>query len=86
MIQNGLEYEARKVYALKHLKSLQTVGYREFFEYFGGKLTREQCISEIKTHTRQYAKRQVTWFNKYLPYQKVNPALSAEEIINSLGI
>lgn len=86
MIQNGLEDEARKVYPLKHLKSLQTVGYREFFEYFGGKLTLERCVSEIKTHTRQYAKRQATWFKKHLPYQKVNAALDAEEIINSLSI
>ena len=62
MLANGMEDEARKVYPLRHLNSLQTVGYRELFDYFDGKCTREEAIRLIKQNTRHYAKRQMTWF------------------------
>jgi tRNA dimethylallyltransferase len=84
MIFSGLEEEARKVHLLKDLKTLKTVGYQEFFAYFEGFISREDCIGEIKRHTRQYAKRQMTWFNKYLPFQKVNVVLHAEEILKTI--
>ncbi|MCU0375226.1 MAG: tRNA (adenosine(37)-N6)-dimethylallyltransferase MiaA [Chitinophagaceae bacterium] len=64
MVAAGLEAEASALYPLKHLGALQTVGYQEFFNYFEGKLNRETAIEQIKIHTRQYAKRQLTWFNK----------------------
>ena len=64
MIDMGLEQEARKVYPLRHLNSLQTVGYREFFDYFDAKITRDEAIELIKRNSRHYAKRQMTWFRR----------------------
>ncbi len=86
MIALGLEDEARKLQTLKHLKSLKTVGYQEFFAYFEGIVSQQDCIGQIKLHTRQYAKRQMTWFNKYLPFQQVNMELSAEQILNTIQV
>lgn len=64
MIDEGLEAEALAVYPLRHLNSLQTVGYREMFDYFDGKITREEAIELIKRNSRRYAKRQMTWFRR----------------------
>lgn len=64
MIDEGLEAEARSVYHLRQLNSLQTVGYREMFEYFDGKISREEAIELIKRNSRRYAKRQKTWFRR----------------------
>ncbi len=64
MIGGGLEAEARALYPLKELKNLQTVGYTEFFDFFDGRCTRGEAIDKIKQHTRNYAKRQMTWFKK----------------------
>ena len=64
MIDEGLEAEARAVYHLRHLNSLQTVGYREMFEYFDGTISREEAIKLIKRNSRRYAKRQMTWFRR----------------------
>ena len=64
MIDEGLEAEARSVYHLRQLNSLQTVGYREMFEYFDGKISREEAIELIKRNSRRYAKRQMTWFRR----------------------
>lgn len=62
MLAAGLEDEARRVYPLRHHNSLQTVGYRELFDYFDGKTDREEAIRLIKQNSRHYAKRQMTWF------------------------
>ena len=64
MIEDGLEEEVRSLIAHKDLPALQTVGYKEFFEYFEGKYARDEAIEKIKQHTRNYAKRQVTWFKR----------------------
>ena len=64
MISEGLETEARAVYHLRHLNSLQTVGYREMFEWFDGSISREEAIDLIKRNSRRYAKRQMTWFRR----------------------
>ena len=64
MVEEGLEEEARSVYHLRHLSSLQTVGYREFFDYFDGTISREEAVELIKRNTRRYAKRQMTWFRR----------------------
>ena len=64
MIEQGLEQEARSVYHLRHLNSLQTVGYREMFDYFDGTISRDEAIELIKRNSRRYAKRQLTWFNR----------------------
>jgi tRNA dimethylallyltransferase len=64
MIQDGLVEEVRSLIPYRHFSPLQTVGYQEIFEYFDGKLTLNEAIERIKINTRQYAKRQVTWFKK----------------------
>jgi tRNA dimethylallyltransferase len=64
MITAGLEEEALSLKEFSHLPALQTVGYSEFFDFFSGKITRVEAIEKIKQHTRNYAKRQITWFNK----------------------
>lgn len=64
MMANGLEEEARSVYFLKELNALHTVGYRELFSNFDGEYSREQAIELIKQHSRNYAKRQMTWWRK----------------------
>lgn len=64
MIENGLENEAKLVYNLKCGTARQAVGYKEFFEYFESKKSIEDVKEEIKLRTRQYAKRQMTWFKK----------------------
>ena len=64
MIDEGLEQEARAVYDKRYLNSLQTVGYREMFDYFDGTTTRDEAIELIKRNSRRYAKRQMTWFRR----------------------
>jgi tRNA dimethylallyltransferase len=64
MVAAGLEEEARRLYPLRHHVALQTVGYREWFDHFEGKTTREEAIKLIKQHTRNYAKRQLTWMRR----------------------
>ena len=64
MMQMGLEQEARAVYHLRTLNSLQTVGYREMFDYFNGTISRDEAIELIKRNSRRYAKRQMTWFRR----------------------
>lgn len=64
MIAAGLETECRNVLAYRTHNALQTVGYREMFEHIDGSISLELCIDKIKQHTRNYAKRQITWFSK----------------------
>lgn len=64
MIQQGLEAEARSVEHLRNYNSLQTVGYREMFDYFDGKTTLNEAVELIKRNSRRYAKRQMTWFRR----------------------
>ncbi|MEX0361818.1 MAG: tRNA (adenosine(37)-N6)-dimethylallyltransferase MiaA [Allomuricauda sp.] len=64
MMEHGLLEEAKTLYPHKHLNALQTVGYRELFEYFDGEVDLDFAISEIKKNTRRFAKRQLTWLRK----------------------
>ncbi|WP_045474897.1 tRNA (adenosine(37)-N6)-dimethylallyltransferase MiaA [Winogradskyella sp. PG-2] len=64
MIENGLLKEVEALLPYKHLNALNTVGYKELFQYFEGHCTLEFAISEIKKNTRHFAKRQLTWFRK----------------------
>ena len=64
IIRPNVEEEARKVYHLKHLNSLNTVGFKEMFAYFDGEISRERAIELIKQNSRHYAKRQMTWFRR----------------------
>lgn len=69
MINEGLVEEARAMYPQRHLNSLNTVGYKELFEYFDGKVSLNDAIEQIKIDTRQYAKRQMTWLRKNNDYE-----------------
>jgi tRNA dimethylallyltransferase len=64
MINLGLEEEARSLHKHKNLNALNTVGYREFFDYFENRISREKAIELIKRNSRRYAKRQITWWAK----------------------
>ncbi|MGI6048567.1 MAG: tRNA (adenosine(37)-N6)-dimethylallyltransferase MiaA [Petrimonas sp.] len=64
MIEDGLIEEARKLYPKRRLNSLNTVGYKELFEYFDGNCSLDFAIDKIKQHSRNYARKQLTWFNK----------------------
>lgn len=64
MVAAGLVDEVRSVMAYRHHNALQTVGYAEIFDHFDGKMSLPEAVEAIKTHTRQYAKRQMTWFRR----------------------
>jgi tRNA dimethylallyltransferase len=64
MLAEGLEQEAKNLITHKELNALQTVGYKELFDYFDGKTSRDFAIEEIKKNTRRFAKRQITWFKR----------------------
>lgn len=64
MMAAGLEAEARALYPFRHLNALQTVGYRELFEWFDGRIGREEAVELVKRNSRRYAKRQLTWFRR----------------------
>lgn len=84
MVAEGLEEEARGVFHLRHLSSLQTVGYREFFDYFDGTISREEAIDLVKRNSRRYAKRQMTWFRRDTSTRWLAPndTAGAIEIVN----
>ena len=85
MISLGLEKEARNLFKYKNLNSLQTVGYKEFFDYFKGKYDYKYTIEEIKKNTRRYAKRQNTWNKKYEKAFLVKENYELNEIINYIN-
>lgn len=64
MMQRGLEDEARGVYHLRHLNSLNTVGLKEMFAWFDGVFTREEAVARMQKNTRVYAKKQLTWYKR----------------------
>lgn len=69
MVNEGLVEEAKAMYPKRHLNSLNTVGYKEIFEHFDGKVSLDEAIENIKINTRQYAKRQMTWLRKNNDYK-----------------
>lgn len=73
MLENGLVEEAKVLYPFKDLNALNTVGYKELFAYFDGKISLEQAIIDIKTNSRRYAKRQVTWFKRDPQFRWITP-------------
>lgn len=76
MLNDGLLDEVNQLHPLKELNALQTVGYRELFDFFEDKISKEFAIEKIKKNTRRFAKRQMTWFKKdentiwFSPFQK----------------
>lgn len=73
MMRTGFLEEAKSVYDFRSHNALQTVGYKELFDYIDGKTTLLEAVELIKLHTRQYAKRQLTFFNKHKDYSWFEP-------------
>jgi len=84
MLEEGLLEEAKKLYEHKNLNALQTVGYRELFQFFDGNCTLEFATEEIKKNTRRFAKRQVTWNKKDTDIHWFNFETETSEIIKEI--
>jgi tRNA dimethylallyltransferase len=65
MMQAGLLEEVESLLDYRYTNAMQSVGYREFFDYFDGKATLEEAVDKVKQNSRNYAKRQVTWFTRH---------------------
>lgn len=81
MMVAGLEQEARNVYHLRHLNSLNTVGYKEMFAYFEGVMDYETAVARIGKNTRVYAKKQLTWNKRDGELHLLNPETAFEQAI-----
>ena len=64
MLEEGLEDEARRLWPLRHLNALNTVGYKELFDYFEGKTDYAEAVRLIKRNSRRYARKQLSWFRR----------------------
>jgi tRNA dimethylallyltransferase len=84
MLNDGLLEEAETLYPNKDLNALQTVGYRELFDYFDGITTLDFAVEQIKMNTRRFAKRQITWFKKVENVKWFNYLVDRNEIINAI--
>jgi len=84
MVNNGLLKEAENLYPYKSNNALQTVGYRELFDFFDGKFSLEEAIEEIKKNTRRFAKRQLTWFKRNESTQWFDSSVSINSIIEHI--
>ena len=84
MIEMGLEQEARSVYHLRHLNSLNTVGMKEMFAIFEGTMDRHTAIERMKKNTRVYAKKQLTWYRRDPSIIWVTPDQAIDTAINLL--
>lgn len=73
MMEQGLLEEAKSLYPKRHLNALNTVGYKELFAYFDDQCTLAEAVEQIKIHTRQYAKRQMTWLRRDAGYKWITP-------------
>jgi len=82
MMQSGLLEEAKSLFPFRHLNALQTVGYQEIFDHLEGKTDLNRAAELIKQHTRQYAKRQMTWFKKDSSIHWVNAAENIKEQVS----
>ena len=84
MIIDGLEEEAHRLIKFKEYNALNTVGYKEYFLYFDGKLSKDGAINKIKQNTRNYAKRQITWFKKYTNALEFKNDDNIDELLNKI--
>lgn len=81
MMDAGLLEEAKLLYPKRHLNALQTVGYREFFDHFDGKLTLKEATELVKRNTRRYAKRQLTWLRKEKDLHWIKAGTAIGEVV-----
>ncbi len=84
MMEQGLLEEAKSLYPKRELNALNTVGYKELFAYFDGQCTLAEAIEQIKIHTRQYAKRQMTWLRRDTSYKWITPEETKEMAVTPL--
>ena len=87
MIKDGILDEARKVYDMKLPSDntcMQAIGYKEFFPYFEGTSSLEECVETLKKETRHYAKRQMTWFNNKLDCIKLDGSKPKDELVDEI--
>ena len=84
MLNDGLLEEAETLYPNKDLNALQTVGYRELFDYFDGNTTLDFALEQIKMNTRRFAKRQITWFKRVENVKWFNYLVDKNEIIKAI--
>ena len=84
MVKDGLEEEAKGLVKFKEYNALNTVGYKEYFSYFDGKLSKEEAINKIKQNTRNFAKRQITWFKKYDDALEYKIDDNIDELLNKI--
>jgi tRNA dimethylallyltransferase 1 len=84
MIDEGMIKEALRVYPKRTLNSLNTVGYKEMFEYLDGLTTLDEAIFKIQSNTRKYARKQLTWYKKDDDLQWFNPD-NVEEILKYIS-
>ena len=84
MMQHGLLEEVKNLEIFKNLNALQTVGYKELFDYLIGNLTLDKAVERIKINTRQYAKRQMTWFKKDEEIKWVNPQIPHQALLEDI--
>ena len=87
MMEKGLLAEAKVLHPHKHINALKTVGYRELFRYFNEEQSLEEAVADIKTNTRRFAKRQLTWLRNHpcvhkLPY---DTAVNTD-LVSQLGL
>lgn len=80
MMEAGFLEEARSLYPKRHCNALQTVGYQELFSYFDGACTLDEAVEKFKQHSRNYAKRQMTWFRRQGDWQAFQPGQLDEMI------
>jgi tRNA dimethylallyltransferase len=86
MVDAGLEQEARSVYHLRHLNSLNTVGMKEMFAMFDGTMDRHTAIERIKKNTRVYAKKQLTWYRRDPDIVWTTPDKTDETLAKIIGL
>lgn len=84
MMEEGLMEEVKVLYPNRNLNALQTVGYRELFDYLDDKITLEFAIEEIKKNTRRFAKRQITWFKRTEKATWFDYLTNTNEIVNHI--
>lgn len=78
MLEEGLEAEARTLYPLRHLNALNTVGYKELFDYFSGLIPYDEAVRLIKRNSRRYARKQLSWFRRDTDIQWFHPDAAAD--------
>ena len=85
MLASGFLQEAERVYPLRHLNSLNTVGYKELFAYIDGKMDYDTAVARIAKNTRVYAKKQLTWLKKDDSVKFLQPETALMTILKDLG-